>query len=91
MYKKDGTYNDRYESVKNNIPYCFEDFQELYLVITEEEGEINVGRTGSQAVCELASFFLAEIAARPLSLDTDKSVPPRYILENIKFKFSELN
>jgi hypothetical protein len=91
MYKKDGTYNDRYESVRNNIPYCFEDFQELYLVITEGEGEINVGRTGCQAVCELASLFLTEIAARPLSLDTDLSVPPSYILENVKSKFPELH
>lgn len=88
--KKDGTYNDRYESSKNNIPFCLEDFQEVYQAVTEEEGQINVGRPVCQAICELASVFLTEIAARPISLPENIDVSPSFMLENVRSKFPEL-
>ncbi len=31
MYKKDGTINDRYNSAHNPIPFCVQDFQEIFL------------------------------------------------------------
>lgn len=69
MFKKDGTFNDRYDCINNQIPFCFEDFQQIFHMATEEEGEVNIGRNGCQAFCEIGRFFMREIAAKPISLE----------------------
>lgn len=42
-------------------------------------------------MCEIALTFMQEIAARPISLKENESVPPSLLLERVKIKFPELS